>query len=178
MKPVCILLLSIVLLLSSCKKESLIVEDNNNTLPSFLRLKPRFPPLPRPVLPMSICINSYDELIQLLGSSQVPAQSVILSTGVIMRPGIDLQSITYKAVPQNQPNSLFGSRLIVNWRFPIGNWQLNISDVWSLGCVYQVAGEPPYANLIKGGNIIQINTCFFWGTDSFTGERIEHEVID
>ncbi|MEO5889683.1 MAG: hypothetical protein ABIQ31_05485 [Ferruginibacter sp.] len=178
MKPVCIVILSIMLLVSSCKKESLITEDNNNTPSSLLRLKPRFPPLPRPVLPMSICINSYDELIQLLGSSQVTAQSVILSTGVIMWPGIDLQSINYEAVPQNQPNSLFGSRLIVEWRFPGGNWQLNISDVWSLGCVYQAAGEPPYTNLIKGDNIIQINTCFFWGTDSFTGERIEYVVID
>ncbi len=178
MKPMCIVLLSIVLLLSSCKKESLLTEDHNNA-PSYLqRLKPRLPVLPKPVLPMSICINSYDELIQLLGSNQVTAQSVILSTGDIMRPGINLKSITYEAVPQNQPNSLFGSRLIVDWRFPGGNWQLNISDVWSLGCVYQVAGEPPYTNLIKGGNIIQINTCFFWGTDSFTGERIEYVVID
>jgi hypothetical protein len=95
-----------------------------------------------------------------------------------MQPGTDLQSITYEAEPQSQPNSLFGSRLIIEWRFPGGNWQLNISDVWSLGCVYQVSGEPPYTNLIKGGNIIQISTCFFWGTDSFTGERIEYVVID
>jgi len=178
MKPVCIVLLSIVILVSGCKKESLITEDDNRTQSSFLRLKPRFPPLPRPALPISICINSYNELIQLLGSIQVTAQSVILANGVIIRPGIDLQSITYEAAPQNQPNSLFGSRLTIEWRFPGGNWQLNLSDVWSLGCVYQVAGEPPYSNLIKGGNIIQINTCFFWGTDSFTGERIKYVVID
>jgi hypothetical protein len=178
MKPVCIVLLSIVLLLSSCKKESLITEDDNHVQSSLQRLKPRFPVLPRPVLPMSICINSYDELIQLLGTNQVTAQSVILANGVTMQPGTDLQSITYEAEPQSQPNSLFGSRLIIEWRFPGGNWQLNISDVWSLGCVYQVSGEPPYTNLIKGGNIIQISTCFFWGTDSFTGERIEYVVID
>lgn len=135
MKLVCIVLFSLSFLLNGCEKHSLNTDDNIYTRPSVERFRPRFAPIPRPVLPMRICIHSYYELKQLLGTSQVTAQSVILANGVTMQPGADLRSANYEAVRQNQPNSLLESKLIVEWRFPAGNWQINISDGWSLGCV-------------------------------------------
>ncbi len=177
MRIVCILVLFVACFFSACKKEP-INDQNDSASADLSQRSRRFPKLPKPLLPLTICINSYDELIQLLGTDNLIAKAAVLANGAIMQPGSDLQNITYEAIAQNQPNSLFGSRLIVEWRWPGGNWQLNISDVWSLGCVYTVSGEPPYTNLIKDGNIIQINTCFFWGTNEFTGERIDYVIID
>ena len=177
MRSVCWMTTVTIATLCGCQKQSMI---NGISSPPVSMIVPRIPPprIPRSPLSLEKCINSYEELITLLGNSEVTASAVVLESGVTIRPGDDLQSIVYTAEQQTQSNSLFGSKLSVSWRYPGGNWQLNTSDVWSLGCVFSMAGEPPYTNLIKNGQVLEINTCFFWETDVFTRERIAYVVLD
>ncbi len=143
-------------------------EQGSDSLPKRIR--------PRPVIPV-ICINSYNDLVDVLGTNEVAATAVILQNGIVIQLDQDLRSITYTAVPDQDANSLFRSKFAVDWRLPGGNWQLNTNDVWSLGCVFTEAGIPPFTNLLKGIRVIQINTSFIWETGIYTGVKIAYVVI-
>ena len=91
---------------------------------------------------------------------------------------MNIRSIIFIETEKQEDNSLFPSRLIVDWREPLGNCQLNISDTWSLGCVHEAAGVAPYTNLIKGNDTILVNTCFYWGAGEQAGQRVAFLVIE
>ncbi len=177
MKTICGVLLA-ALLLSGCEKNISSSDPEGFRHIRPLLPKPGWPLLPRPVLPLARCIDSYDDFLQALGTNHFSAKALILSNGVTLVPGPNLNSITYDAIRQDLPNSLFGSRLTVEWRFPDGNWQDNTSDVWSLGCIDTQNAEPPFTNIMRGTDIFLINTCFFWCGDTYTGEQISYVVIE
>ena len=178
------LVVALVIAISSCKKQ-----DSMNELPQVINepaidTRIKFPPVPRIPLPLAKCIFSYQDILGALGSNSVKVSAVVLANGITIRPGADLNAITYEAVQASKSNSLFDSRLVVEWRWPGGNWQLSTADVWSLGCGLPLTPsngggtEPPYTNLIKAGDTILINTCFYWSTNEYTGERIDYLIID
>lgn len=163
---------------NSCSKQASINERWRIPDDPIIKTGPKPPPVPRISLSLTRCINSYQDLLDALGSNSTNVTAVVLGNGITIKPGGDLNTITYQATPETQANSLFDSRLVVEWRWPGGNWQLSTADVWSLGCVYTQAGQPPYTNLIRGSDTIVINTCFFWSTNEYTGERIDYLVVE
>jgi len=162
---------------TSCSKQDPINERINLDNDPAVTIRPTFPPVPKIPLPLTRCIHSYQDILDVLGNNSNNVSGVVLANGNTLFPGGDLNAIVYAAIPSTQSNSLFDSKLSAEWRWPGGNWQLSTADVWSLGCVYEQAGQPPYTNLIKGGDTILINTCFYWSTNEYTGERINFLII-
>ncbi|MFT3932817.1 MAG: hypothetical protein QM726_04300 [Chitinophagaceae bacterium] len=164
----------------SCRKQDSINEQLESVNDPGLILHPRLPPIPRIPLTISKCINSYQDIIAALGSNRVTITKVILESGAVIEPGGDISFITYDAIDTQQPNSLFNSKLSVEWRWPSGNWQLSTADVWSLGCGLLPTSSngggvmPQYTNIIKGLDTILVNTCFYWSTSMHTGERVDY----
>ena len=163
---------------TSCNKQDSKNERMNVVNDPLPGIHPRSPRVPRIPLPISRCIYFYQDIIDVLGASRVIVRKVVLASGAIIEPGNDLSYISYEAIASNQANSIFDSKLTVEWRWPGGNWQLSTADVWSLGCVYQQAGQPPYTNLLKGNDTILINTCFYWSTSEHTGERVDYLIVE
>lgn len=118
--------------------------------------------LPKPFLPEPICIQSFQDLQSTLGRTSFDVQSVMLEDGTMIWAGIDVLSMVYYAEEKKEDFSLFRSHLVVQYNL-YGYLQQHHNNAWSLGCVYQDAGLPPFANLYHQGPPILINTHFVWG---------------
>jgi hypothetical protein len=178
-----------VFVLGGCHKDNLFLPDEGlgaGIVTPMARPIFPFPPNPWwskiPLFPLeaSQCISSYDELVQVIGSDRLAAKAVILENDVRIDLGPELASMIYTAVPNaSDHTSLFRSQFMIEWRRPGDLWQGDFTEVWSLGCVYTQNGVPPFTNLLKGGQVILINTCFIWSIDSpYRGLRVKYVVVD
>jgi hypothetical protein len=134
----------------------------------------------KPVAQASVtntCIDSYQQLVNLLGNSRVRAQAVVLENGVVIQAKDPVNSILYEAVDKQESYSLFRSLLTVSINAEPGYPHLFNSEVWSLGCVYLNGSTDTYTNLVKDRRVIMINTVFFWNSPPYVGERIAYLVL-
>lgn len=156
-----------------CSKDYSGVELDDKLNYNDRRLIPR----PRFPAPLPICVNNYDLLVRLLGGSEVKVIALVLQDGTTINAGQAIVSMHYKAVEKKEDYSLFRSQFTVRYNL-YGYQQSGHMDAWSLGCVYENAGEPPYTNIKKQGRIIRINTSFSWGIPPHIGKRIAYLVIE
>jgi|GEM_PF-2353893 len=128
----------------------------------------------------SVCVNSYQDLIELLDTNKVVVRSIVLQNGItITPPEIDIGNIAYSAIAGKQGSSLFNSYLDVKWRSDTGaSWQGFTSDVWTLGCISKDYGGTAYTNLLKDNLEIIINTSFTWNVGSNAGRPIKYLIIN
>ncbi len=170
MKPV---IYFFILLLSACgcTKESSLHMSTENKASS-----PRFPPqlhnIPPVVRTLNYCILSFEMLAGRIGTAPLALRSVVLENGETIQLGdYGVLSLTYTAVPRQEAHSLFRSELRVQYN-RLGYTESHLSDVWSLGCAFQQSGTPPFTNLVSGGMVLLINTCFIWPLPPYAGQRI------
>lgn len=134
--------------ISSCQKQDAVERanavDRSDASTDRGRLRPRFPIVPKLPLPMARCIYSYQDIVSLIGEERVVVSKVQLASGAIIERSQDLPYIAYQAVPPTLPNSLFDSKLIIEWRRPGGLFQGGTDIEPSKGC-----GPPP--NLSQQG---------------------------
>ena len=136
---------------------------------------PKYPYLP----PLSVCINSYTQFYNSVGTNVLTVRAVILENGTTVPVGGNVISITYTAVNTNEPHSLFRSKLLTVYDVS-GYPQSSFQDVWTLGCVYESSGVPPFTDLVWRNRLYEINTAFFFGTPALVVPvmKIRYLVVD
>lgn len=175
MKKWCgVLLLSVAF--SGCMKDNLVRPRASGLEAggSVQLPKPRLPFVP--TLVMDQCMNSYDELVALLGGAEVNITLVILEDGTRISTGGNVLSMIYRVELSNQSFSL--CRSIFDVTHSVGAEVQHIWwNVWTRGCHISQPGDPPYTNLQLNGETILVNTNFTWGLSPHVGKRISYLVV-
>jgi hypothetical protein len=168
-------------MISSCEKESAMANNRVPTDEEIIVTKPRWPKVPRPMIPLPLtwCVRSYEDFVEVAGNNQFQAKAVVLENDEVVPLSDNLRSILYTAIPNRTGSSLFNSELIISWRRDVSvEWQQHSSDVWSVGCVYTNAGTKPFTNVKKGNLIIEINTSMYWGGMPYQGLHIKYILLE
>ena len=176
MKVVCRMLFVVLcmsLIIIGCKKDTSDLNRfiNPEKIDKPLILRPYLPQ------PTRACVYDYDILVLLLGSPEIKISAVMLEDDTLIPSDRTITSMYYEAVEQKEDYSLFRSQCIVHYNL-YGYQQSNCMDSWSLGCIYESAGLPPYTNIKKQGTIIWVNTSFSWSLPPHAGKRISYLIIE
>lgn len=157
MKNMKLIVLAFVITHSSCNKqgapvtEKLLPDENGTIYQLSTTILPR---------QASVCINSFEDFTARIGSGK-PVKSALLENGQLMKVGRDAVRLYYFASNTQQANSLFQSHFITEYADG-GQIVAHTQEVWSLGCLMQKRGNPPFTNISSNNTIYLINTSFIW----------------
>lgn len=171
-----VLYLTVLSILSSCRKHDLD-PGNKRLLPIDLPIKLiGLYPGEYDLLP-NLCIQSYPELIQAIGTASHSVSMIVLVDGTIIRLSRQIIMMRYTCVFQPEDYSLFRSQLQVAF-LQEGIQQAYFNDSWSLGCVYMDAAIPPFTNLIFNDQVVQINASITWGIAPNIGKLVKYIIFE
>ncbi|MBN8877629.1 MAG: hypothetical protein J0I32_08805 [Sphingobacteriales bacterium] len=171
-----ILYLILLSILSSCQKHNLDV-GNKRLLPIDIPIKSiGLNPGLYDLLP-NVCIRSYHDLIQAIGTASRSVSMIVLIDGTTIQLSRQIAMMRYTCVFQQESYSLFRSQLQVAF-LQDGIQQAYFHDTWSLGCVYTDAAIPPFTNLIFNNQVVQINASITWGIAPHAGKLVKFIIIE
>jgi hypothetical protein len=104
-------------------------------------------------------------------------KGVVLNDGTTISTEDGILNIFYRAIDIQETHSLFRSELNVVYNV-YGYQQENTTNCWSLGCVYQNAGVPPFTMILKGRTLVLVNTIFVWNLPGEAGKIIKYLLVD
>ncbi len=159
---------------SGCSKEQSVspkmwsLEEGGGMMP-----RPRLPQF----VPLSQCINDYDDFVTRFNGTTINIVAVILQDGTRIDVGGPITSMVYRAELSNESLSIFRSIFDVA-HLVSGNIHHVWWNVWSRGCYLQRPDDPNYTNLLKGAEVITINSSFKWGIAPYQNMPISLLVIE
>ncbi len=160
--------------ISGCSKEQAAspkvwsLEDGGNVVP-----RPRLSQF----VPLSECINDYDDFVTISNGNTIDIVAVILQNGTRIDVGGSILSMVFRVELSNQSLSLF--RSIFDVTYLVNGDEHHVWwNVWSRGCYLQQPDDPFYTNLLKGAEVITINSSFKWGIAPYQNMPISLLVIE
>ena len=124
----------------------------------------------------SKCISSYAQLVSELNANPQNVTAVEFFDGTRIYTGNYILGMTYTAYDSSENYSLFRSRFDVTYNL-YGYQQENSINCWSLGCTYATTGVAPFTNILKGNQVLLINTSFIWNLPDGSGKLIKYIII-
>jgi hypothetical protein len=162
-------------MLYSCSKENAVNPKVSGLEDGGASLFPK-PRLPRQVV-LSQCVDDYAAFASLFSGTTLNIIAVVLENGTRIEVGGSIVSMVYHAQASNETLSLF--RSIFDVTHLVGGVEHHVWwNVWSRGCYRQRPGDPFYTNLLRGSEVIEINSSFKWGIDPYKDVPIRYLVIE